>query len=385
MYRWIRPLLFQMNPETAHKLTLTTLSRIPSVSSFFGQAKADSALLSQSLWGLRFQHPIGLAAGLDKNGEAVDAFLKLGFAFIEVGTVTPLPQPGNPEPRLFRLVDDRALINRMGFNNEGAIKLHERLAKRHISGIVGVNLGKNKVTDNDRAVDDYIQLVRELYSVADFFVINVSSPNTPGLRDLQAADTLIPLVDAVLKERGRQNALQGGPLKSHHANEQSGALTGRQTNLGGRARGALPPVLVKLAPDLDDEAIVDVAKRLVDVGVDGFIATNTTITRPSLQSQHRAETGGLSGKPLKERSTDVVSLVYRATEGRVPVIASGGVFTAADAFEKITAGASLVELYTALIYKGPEVIEEIVNGLQSLLQAEGFHSIKEAIGALHRT
>ncbi|QSO54382.1 quinone-dependent dihydroorotate dehydrogenase [Alicyclobacillus curvatus] len=377
MYRWIRPLLFQMNPETAHKLTLTTLSKMPSISRWVRQPMSSTKLLSQSIWGLTFAHPIGLAAGLDKNGEAVDAFLSLGFSFVEVGTVTPLPQPGNPRPRLFRLVDDAALINRMGFNNEGAVRLHERLRQRRASGIVGVNLGKNKVTDNDRAVDDYIKLVRELYAVADFFVINVSSPNTPGLRDLQAADTLVPLVDAVLKERARLHALARSQTQTGEPEQKS--------HLGGRAKDSLPPVLVKLAPDLDDDAIVEIACRLVEIGIDGLIATNTTITRPGLESPHQGESGGLSGKPLLQRSTHVVSLVYQATGGRIPIIASGGVFTAEDAFEKITAGASLVELYTALIYEGPQVIGEIVNGLHSRLQERGFASITEAIGAQHRS
>lgn len=364
MYQWLRSMLFQMDPESAHTLTLRTLSKLPSAGRLMAKPIPASDSLQQTLWGLSFPHPIGLAAGLDKNGEAVDAFLQIGFSFVEVGTVTPKAQPGNPKPRLFRLTQDDALINRMGFNNDGAEALAAKLSHRRTPGLVGINIGKNKLTSNDDAVSDYVRLVKDLYNWADFFVVNVSSPNTPGLRDLQAADTLVPLVKAILEERTHQSRRSFRPTQEN-------------------AR-PIPPVLVKLAPDLDDDTIVEVAARLEEIGVDGFIATNTTITRPGLQSRYQNETGGLSGRPLKTRSTAVLSLVYEACEGRVPVIASGGVFSADDAYEKIRAGASLVELYTAFIYKGPLVIAEIVQGLADRLARDGFKSIDEAIGSRHR-
>ncbi|KPV43590.1 quinone-dependent dihydroorotate dehydrogenase [Alicyclobacillus ferrooxydans] len=364
MYQRLRPMLFKMDAEKAHTFTLHTLSRMPSLARMFGRQASVQPMLSQRIWGLDFSHPIGLAAGLDKNGEAVNAFLNMGFSFVEVGTVTPRPQPGNPKPRMFRLIDDFALINRMGFNNEGADRLLERLQSRKSRGLVGVNLGKNKVTENHDAANDYTLLVSKLYSVADFFVINVSSPNTPGLRDLQAADSLIPLVQAVLDERDVQ--VSRGTMRVRNG------------------QAPVPPVLVKLAPDLADDAIALLAQRLQQIGVDGFIATNTTIARPNLTSEQAHQSGGLSGLPLKERSTQVVSIVYAATNGQVPVIASGGVFTARDAYEKVKAGASLVELYTALIYKGPEAISEIVRELPNYLRQDGFSSLSEAVGSGHR-
>lgn len=355
MYKAFRPILFRMDAENAHHFVLSALERLPSVGSLMTQSISRYDSLSQTLWGISFRHPIGLAAGLDKNAQAVDGFFKVGCAFVEVGTVTPKPQPGNDRPRLFRLIEDEALINRMGFNNEGAVKMLERLKNRTPFGPVGVNLGKNKWTDNDKATLDYTFLVQTLAQVADYFVINVSSPNTPGLRDLQSTRELIPLVEAVLSERD-----------SAKVNPKTGMKI---------------PVLVKLAPDLADEALHELAGRLCEVGIDGIIATNTTITRDGLKSSRHVETGGLSGKPLQKRSTDVVRLVRQATAGRVPIVASGGVFTAEDAYEKIRAGASLVQVYTALIYHGPAVFHSIVTGLAERLRRDGFQNITEAVAS----
>jgi len=361
MYSMIRPLLFRLDAERAHRLVLASLSKMPWLSKLAVKPIPESPILQQSLWGLSFKHPVGLAAGLDKNGEAVGGFFNAGFSAVEVGTVTPQPQPGNPLPRLFRLVEDEALVNRMGFNNAGAQRLLERLQIAPRQGIIGVNLGKNKWTDNHQAVDDYTALVRSLYGVADYFVINVSSPNTPGLRDLQAIDALLPLVHAVRVERD--------------------ALADRVRSAGTRAaQKPVPPILVKLAPDLSNEVLEALSANLALADVDGLIATNTTVRRDNLINHWRDESGGLSGRPLLKRSTEVVRLVRKATKGSIPIVASGGVFTAADAYEKIQAGASLVQLYTAVIYRGPAVVAEIVTGLERLLRRDGFCHIEDAVG-----
>ncbi|MCL6452248.1 MAG: quinone-dependent dihydroorotate dehydrogenase [Alicyclobacillus sp.] len=353
MYRVIRPLLFQLAPERAHCLTLAALARTPRLARLACAPVPTIPTLTQELWGLRFPHPIALAAGLDKNAEAVEGFFHVGFSAVEVGTVTPRPQPGNPRPRLFRLVEDEALVNRMGFNNDGADAMASRLAHTRRLGIIGVNLGKNKTTPNARAVDDYLTSMRRLYEVADYFVMNVSSPNTPGLRDLQAAQALLPLVQAALDERDRLARALSAPRR---------------------------PVLVKLAPDLADDVLEDVCHQLALAGVDGLIATNTTVERTGLHSQHQRETGGLSGRPLFSRATEVVRLAYRATGGQLPIVASGGVFDASDAYAKVLAGASLVQLYTALIYRGPGVVGELVRGLAQRLRADGYAHLQEAIG-----
>ncbi|RIV28786.1 quinone-dependent dihydroorotate dehydrogenase [Alicyclobacillaceae bacterium I2511] len=359
MYRLIRSLLFQLHPETAHRMTFWGLTFFPGMVRLLAPPLQVPKILAQDLWGLQFSHPIGLGAGMDKDGVAINGLLTAGFSFLEVGTVTPQPQPGNPKPRLFRLVQDEALINRMGFNNQGMEALRQNLLRRRRAGIVGINIGKNKVTPNTQAVFDYTQLVNELYLLADFFVINVSSPNTPGLRDLQTTEALLPLAEQVVRARDRQFALHQDRIRPHR-----------------------PAILVKIAPDLTDDAITELSRQLLQVPIDGFVATNTTITRNfQLSSPHAGEPGGLSGHPLRQRSTDVVRLVYQATSGHVPIVASGGVFNAADAYEKICAGASLVELYTGFIYRGPRVIEEIVTGLANLLQRDGFSHIQAAVGS----
>lgn len=369
MYPLARKLLFRLDAETAHHLTVSTLSRFPNLGKWMGSRTEATPSLSQILWGRTFSHPVGLAAGLDKNAVALDAWFQMGFAFAEVGTVTPMPQPGNPQPRLFRLVEDEALINRMGFNNDGAKAMLRRLERRPHAGIVGVNFGKNKWTPNESAEQDYATLAEILLPQADYVVMNVSSPNTPGLRDLQTLDSISRLVQAVQEKR----AFLASRKQPEPPNSAPPGATGR----------TLTPILVKLAPDLSDDALIELSHYMLELGVEGLIATNTTLTRDGLRSAGKNETGGLSGKPLRARSTQVVRLVHEATEGRLPIIASGGVFTAADAYEKIRAGATLVQLYTALIYRGPAVVSEVVQGLQTLLREDGYAHIREAIGSAH--
>lgn len=346
LYRLFRPLLQALPPETAHRLTLTALA-----AGLVGrQATTDPAILSQRLWGLDFANPIGLAAGFDKDARVCNALLGLGFGFVEVGTVTPRPQPGNPKPRVFRLGEDSALINRLGFNNAGLDRLVERLGRRRAGGIVGVNVGRNR--DSADAVADYEIGVRRAASLADYLVVNVSSPNTPGLRDLQARALLEELLRAVL--RAREEA------------------------------GVRPPLLVKIAPDLSKTEREDIAAVALATGVDGIIVSNTTIARPSeLRGRHTAEAGGLSGRPLFAASTAVLADMYRLTGGGLPLIGVGGVSGAAEAYAKIRAGASLVQLYTALVFEGPGLLREIKSGLAELLRRDGFAAISDAVGADH--
>ncbi|WP_197029380.1 quinone-dependent dihydroorotate dehydrogenase [Alicyclobacillus macrosporangiidus] len=355
VYRMLRPILFRIDPEAAHHLTMAALSRAPWAAGLAAGKVQEHPSLHQSLWGLSFAHPVGLAAGLDKNALAIPALFRCGFSFIEVGTVTPRPQPGNPKPRLFRLPADEALINRMGFNNDGATAVAGRVRRWTGLGVIGVNLGKNKGTPNERAHDDYLALVNVFAPMADYLVINVSSPNTPGLRDLQTQEHLLPLVQAVSAARDRV-----APPERR------------------------PPLLVKLSPDLADADLQSLAIALAQSGVDGLIATNTTITRPALATPGVQEAGGLSGRPLRQRATEVVRLLYRATGGRLPIIGSGGVISADDAYEKIRAGASLVQVYTGFIYRGPRLVQEMVDGLAERLARDGFSHIREAVGADHR-
>jgi len=357
MYPLIRRMLFRLDPERAHAITFTLLARFPFFVRWLCHRVDDTSALKQEVWGMPFAHPVGLAAGLDKDGVAVNALLGCGFSFVEVGTVTPKPQPGNEKPRLFRLIEDEAIINRMGFNNAGATAMRRHLMKKRRQGIVGINFGKNKVTPNEDAVNDYLTLMDALYPVGDYAVINVSSPNTPGLRDLQAEQSLLPLVQQVLERRDKL-------VDSHRYSVQPHK----------------PPVLVKLSPDLPDETLVSLAKKLQQLGIDGLIATNTTIERPTLQSARKTESGGLSGRPLGTRSTQVIRLLYAATGGTLPIIGGGGVFSAADAFEKIRAGASLVQIYTSFIFSGPGVVGDIVEGLNTLVRENGFSHISEAVG-----
>ncbi|XP_063044930.1 dihydroorotate dehydrogenase (quinone), mitochondrial isoform X2 [Engraulis encrasicolus] len=322
----------------------------------------DPTSLAVNVMGQTFRNPVGIAAGFDKHGEAVDGLYKLGFGFVEVGTVTPKPQPGNPQPRVFRLPSDEAIINRYGFNSCGVSEVLERLKERETKQIeltkvglpLGVNLGKNKLTED--SVADFLEGIQTLGPLADYLVVNVSSPNTPGLRNLQAKEELRHLLAKVLGERDRLQV------------------------------GRKVPVLVKIAPDLTAQDKQDIAEVVVELGVDGIIVSNTTVSRPaSLKDSASVETGGLSGQPLKTMATEVVRDMYRMTAGKVPIVGVGGVASGQDALDKIRAGASLVQLYTALVYQGPPVVTKIKRELEKLLLEQGFASVSEAVGADHRS
>ncbi|XP_034384518.1 dihydroorotate dehydrogenase (quinone), mitochondrial isoform X1 [Cyclopterus lumpus] len=321
----------------------------------------DPASLEVNVLGIKFRNPIGIAAGFDKHGEAVDGLYKVGFGFVEVGSITPKPQEGNPKPRVFRLTTDHAIINRYGFNSCGLAEAQQRLEarrdaqqQRSEAGLpLGINLGKNKLSQDAGA--DYLQGVRALGPLADYLVVNVSSPNTPGLRDLQGKAELRQLLHTVLKER---NALQG------------------ERKL---------PVLVKIAPDLTSQDKQDIADVVTELGVDGLMVSNTTVSRPeTLQDSNKSELGGLSGQPLKDLSTSTVREMYHLTKGKVLIVGIGGVASGQDAMDKIRAGASLVQLYTALTYQGPPVVTKIKRELEQLLKEQGFSSVSEAVGADHR-
>ena len=319
------------NPERAHYLAADLIRltlRIPGMSSLFKALfQVEDKRLERTVFGLHFPNPVGLAAGFDKNAMLIDEFAELGFGFIEVGTVTPKPQEGNPKPRLFRLLEDEAIINRMGFNNEGLAAMKTRLEKRRSKVIVGGNLGKNKVTPNELADDDYRQGFEALYDVVDYFVVNVSSPNTPNLRALQEKEPLKQLLQTLQE----LNALK--PVQK--------------------------PILLKIAPDLSNDQLDDVIEIVLETKLAGVIATNTTLSREGLQSAHKAEMGGLSGKPLTKRSTEVVAYLHEKSKGQFPIIGVGGIHSGADAIEKLKAGASLVQIYSGFIYEGPGLIKEI--------------------------
>jgi dihydroorotate dehydrogenase len=348
-YRLIRPALRRLPPEAAHELTLRALEL--GASRFLGESARlpDPPALAQRLWGLDFPNPVGLAAGYDKDGRVPDAMLQLGFGFVEVGTVTPRPQPGNPKPRVFRLEEDQAIINRMGFNSRGLDAVIDRLSKRARSGLVGVNLGRNR--DTADAVADYAEGVLRAARLADYLVVNVSSPNTPGLRELQHRAMLETLLSRLISVR-----------------EETACRV---------------PLLVKIAPDLSPEERRDIAQVGLDTGIDGLIVSNTTVARPVLVSRHGHEAGGLSGRPLLAPSTTLLADMYRLTRGRLPLIGVGGIASAADAYAKIRAGASLVQLYTALVFSGPDLVSQIKSGLVDLLRRDGFGSIAEAVGTAH--
>ena len=340
------PLLRHLDPENAHALTVWGLRH------GFGpvQDKPDDAILLCRYWGFDFPNPIGIAAGFDKNGEVFDAVLRAGFGFAEVGTVTPRPQDGNPRPRMFRLPADAALINRMGFNNQGLDKVAARLSNRH-GGVVGANIGRNK--DADDAERDYAAAAGRLAPLVEYLVINVSSPNTPGLRALQDKDALGGLIRRV------RAAIRDSVVRP-------------------------PALLVKIAPDLTAEDEAGIAALAEEAQLQGLIVSNTTIERPaSLKSPHRGEAGGLSGAPLLAPSTAQLARMYKATGGRIPLIGVGGVASGRDAYAKIRAGASLVQLYTALALQGPPLLAEIKADLARLLRSDGFRSVAEAVGADH--
>ncbi|MDP4601909.1 MAG: quinone-dependent dihydroorotate dehydrogenase [Schleiferiaceae bacterium] len=333
---FIRPLLFCLPPEAAHRWTMAALRVFsilpfgPAVVKFFSGKVPHSEPLVVS--GLVFPNPVGLAAGLDKDAEAVAALGALGFGFVEVGTLTPKPQPGNPQPRLFRLPKDRGLINRMGFNNHGVVAAAQRLKNRPAGLVVGGNIGKNKDTPNELAAQDYVLSLRALHPVVDFFTVNISSPNTPGLRALQSLEPLRELMREVLEERDRHQPRR--------------------------------PVWVKLAPDLTNEELVDTAQLIVSAGADGIIATNTTLSRSGLGTDplkvEQMGAGGLSGAPLRQRSTDVIRVLRGAVGPDFPLIAVGGVLSGQDAREKKEAGATLVQVYTGLIYEGPQLVHDCI-------------------------
>ncbi|MBY9082463.1 quinone-dependent dihydroorotate dehydrogenase [Paenibacillus sp. HN-1] len=359
LYRnFAKPFFFKMDPEAAHHLVIGGLEKsaaLPggkaSLRMMYGVPETPE--LAVDLFGLHFHTPVGLAAGLDKNAQAIGGFSSIGFGFMEVGTVTPKGQPGNEQPRLFRLPSDEALINRMGFNNEGADAMAKRLKAAGRRSIpVAVNIGKNKTTPNEEAHEDYRKCIRTLYPYGDFFVVNISSPNTPDLRSLQHGSELSRLLAEVKDEMELQHGKSG--VKKN--------------------------ILVKIAPDVSASELEYMVDTIANAGVDGIIATNTTISRNGLSHVRASETGGLSGKPLRDRSTEIISAIYRQTGGQLPIIGSGGIFTPQDAYDKIKAGASLVEIYTALIYEGPEVNRRLHAGLRNLLRRDGFRHISEAVG-----
>lgn len=360
----IRPALFAQDSEEIHNFTLRALGMVSrqaalcdALATFLGAEP-----LPVEVFGLRFPNPVGLAAGMDKHAMAVPAWAAMGFGFSELGGVTLHAQPGNPAPRLFRLVPDEALINRMGFNNAGAAAMAEALARwRHLGRWpqhpVGINLGKSKITPLEKAAEDYAGSLHLLWPHGDFFVVNVSSPNTPNLRQLQDKAALGDILAALQEVNERLAAAAGGPPK---------------------------PLLVKVAPDLSFEALDEILELVVPHRLAGLVATNTTVARPEnpappLRSLY-AETGGLSGRPLAARSTEVIRYLYRHTRGTLPIVGVGGVFTAADAWEKITAGASLVQVYTGLVYEGPSIARTITRGLRRLLEEHGCPSLNQAVG-----
>jgi len=339
LYPLLRPLVFRLDAERAHGLSIAALERLP-----VRKAPGFDPRLAMRVAGLDFPSPVGLAAGYDKDARVPDAMLGLGFGSVEVGTLTPLAQAGNPRPRLFRLAEDGAVINRLGFNNGGQSAAFSRLAARARRGIVGVNVGANK--ESADRVADYAQGVAMMAPVADYLAINISSPNTPGLRALQEAAALDELMAAVIEARGA-----GGP-----------------------------PVFLKVAPDLDAKDIDALARVVVDRRLDALIVANTTVSRPPLSSVHAAEQGGLSGEPLRPLALQRLRDFRLATGGAIPLIAAGGIASAADAYARIRAGASLIQLYSALVYEGPGLARRIARGLLPLLDRDGFATIADAIG-----
>ncbi|MBE0378860.1 MULTISPECIES: quinone-dependent dihydroorotate dehydrogenase [Pseudoalteromonas] len=334
-YDLARRFMFTRDAEWAHEFALHNLRRFNNTpfSAAWSQSVADRPV---EFLGLQFKNPVGLAAGLDKNAECIDAFAKMGFGFIEVGTVTPRPQAGNEKPRIFRLPESNAIINRMGFNNKGVDNLINNVKAAKYDGILGINIGKNKDTPNEQGKDDYIHCMRKVFEHASYITVNISSPNTPGLRDLQYGAALDDLLQSL-------------------KNEQLDLIAKHNKQV---------PMLVKIAPDLDEVQIGQVSESLINNKIDGVIATNTTLERAAVQGQQYAnEAGGLSGQPVRERSTHVVQELKRLTAGKLPIIGVGGIDDAASAKEKFSAGADLVQVYTGFIYKGPQLVKTILQGL----------------------
>jgi len=341
LYKVIRPALFRVDAEKAHGLALAALKRASKP-----HPPSAEGILATRVAGLAFPNPIGMAAGFDKDGEVPDALLGLGFGFAEVGSITPLPQEGNPKPRLFRLAEDRAVINRMGFNNGGALAAIQRLeARRGTPGVVGINIGANK--DAADRVADYARMTVAMAPFASYLAVNISSPNTPGLRALQDESALTGLLDAVIAARGASG----------------------------------PPIFLKVAPDLEPGDIDAIARIALDKGLGALIVSNTTISRPPLRSRHAGETGGLSGAPLRDLAQQRLRDFRTATGGAIPLIGVGGIATAEHAWARIRAGASLVQLYSAMVYEGPGIARRIAKGLEALMRRDGFTSIAEAVGS----
>ena len=326
----ISPFLFLFDPEKIHTFTFFMIKvffKIPIlgfiIESFY---KVESPKLTRKLFGLNFENPVGIAAGFDKNATHISEFEKFGFGFIEIGTVTPKPQDGNPKKRLFRLKEDSAIINRMGFNNDGVAKIKNRLNKK-FKVLIGGNIGKNKITPNSQAKNDYLICFKDLYNYVDYFVINVSSPNTPGLRELQSKEFLNDLFIDLNKLRSKEIIKK--------------------------------PILIKISPDLSKEKILEILEVIDTNNIDGIIATNTTIDYPNLKSKNKNETGGLSGAPLYDKSNEVISFISKKTSGKLPIIGVGGISTPEQAVKKIEAGAHLIQLYTGIIYEGPGIVRKI--------------------------
>jgi dihydroorotate dehydrogenase len=356
MYSLLKPLLFSLPAETAHNLTLAALKTFPSF--LLPNYMADYPTLKMNLWERNFPNPVGLAAGFDKNAEAISGLLGMGFGFVEVGTVTLKPQQGNDKPRVFRCPEHKAVINRMGFPNKGVAEFKDNLTKflekkPRPNGLIGLNIGMNK--DQTEPAHDYINLVRSLAPMADYLTINISSPNTPGLRNLQEKGPLTDLLTAVIQERN---------------------ISCPQFP---------PPLLVKLAPDLTSSQLADIASVLLNLKVDGVILSNTTLSRPDyLPPDFRGQKGGLSGNPLTDISTAIIREFYQLTNGLIPIIGVGGIGSAQDAYAKIKAGASMVQLYSNLIFQGPTLPSMINKGLVDLLKQDGLKHISEAIGLDHK-
>ena len=344
LFRLVRPALFALEPERAHRLTIAALKAAPSLS------PAKAAALAVEVAGMRFPNPVGLAAGFDKDAEVPDAALGLGFGFVEVGSITPRPQAGNPRPRLFRLPEDRAVINRMGFNNGGAAAAAARLGQRRGKpGIVGSNIGANK--DSADRILDYATMTRAMAPLASYLAVNISSPNTPGLRALQDEGPLRELLGAVAEARAEACGKDG------------------------------PPIFLKVAPDLETADIDSIARVAIEMKLGALIVGNTTVARPALRSSHASEAGGLSGMPLRDLALQRLRDFRKATGGAVPLVGVGGIASAEDAWQRIRAGASLVQLYSALVFEGPRLVRRIVRGLEALMQRDGFASIAEAVGS----
>ncbi|MFZ3389195.1 quinone-dependent dihydroorotate dehydrogenase [Buttiauxella gaviniae] len=334
-YPFVRKALFKLDPERAHEVTFQQLRRV-SGTPLEWLVRQNVPSKPVTCMGLTFKNPLGLAAGLDKNGECIDALGAMGFGSIEIGTVTPRPQPGNDKPRIFRLVEAEGLINRMGFNNHGVDNLVENVKKSHFDGVLGINIGKNKDTPVEQGKDDYLICMDKIYPYAGYIAINISSPNTPGLRTLQYGDALDDLLSAI---KNKQQALQ----ELHHK---------------------YVPVAVKIAPDLSEEELIQVADSLVRHNIDGVIATNTTLDRSLVQGmKYCDEMGGLSGRPVQLKSTEIIRRLSQELNGRLPIIGVGGIDSLIAAREKMAAGASLVQIYSGFIFKGPPLIKEIISGL----------------------